>query len=409
MKINKKSVYVVLVSVLVFSSIPNYTLAIETFADYFPLLSEANAGEYILVYERDLISNEVVYDRGLYSRHIKQTPTEFQTIEVDDTYISPWSLVYENVTVDLNRTALAKYEETVYLFAAAEESNDGNLTIVATETEDNGDTWSDFVFVRNTTLPFDNFYCFDVTNKGTNLYLAYSFNQAGDKTQVMQIDPISYAILSESQAGNFFGSDFDLYTYTDRVYITSTEPLLQDQVRVTYTTTGNGIEGPTLLIDAPQVKIDEFNPTLVRWNDGFFLAAHDKLTDEFNPAQNITFDEYYLWGAWFEDVDEAGSLVHHTVVKDVADGYFRKDPTLSIYEGRIFISYQVGEGSRFGSGGTPDITFAFSADAQTWTKDFVGKISIFLNPGAYFVIATLGCFAIALPTLHFYDKRKKGK
>ncbi|OLS32084.1 MAG: hypothetical protein HeimAB125_12600, partial [Candidatus Heimdallarchaeota archaeon AB_125] len=86
MKINKKSVYVVLVSVLVFSSIPNYTLAVETFADYFPLLTDANDGEYMLVYERDLISNDVVYEKSLRSRTIRQTPTEFQIIETNDTH-----------------------------------------------------------------------------------------------------------------------------------------------------------------------------------------------------------------------------------------------------------------------------------------------------------------------------------
>jgi hypothetical protein len=409
MKLNKKSVYIILLSVLVFSSIPNYTLAIETFADYFPLLTEANDGEYMLVYERDFISNEVVYDQELRSRTIRQTPTEFQTIEIDDTTISKWDIEYDDVTISINHTALIKFGDTMYLLAAAEESIDGNLTFIATETEDNGATWEDWVFVQNTTLAFDAFYNFDVTHRGSNLYMAYSYNQAGDKTQVIQIDPISFNVLSETQASNYFGYDFKLYAYSDRVYITSTEPLLKDQVRVTYTLTGNGFEGPTLLIDAPQQKTEEFNPTMVRWNDGFFLAAQDMLTDEFNPAQNITFDEFFLWGAWFEDVDEPGSLVMHNVVKNVADGYFRKDPSLSVYEGRIFLSYQVGEGSRFGSGGTPDVTFAFSNDAQTWTTQFIGNISIILNPGAYFVIATLGCFIIAIPSLHFFDKYKKGK
>ncbi len=409
MKINKKSVYVVLVSVLVFSSIPNYTLAVETFADYFPLLTEANDGEYMLVYERDLISNDVVYDKGLYSRTIRQTPTEFQTIEIADTQISAWDLVYDNVTLAINKTALVKYDDSIFLFAAAEESNDGNLTFVATETEDNGATWSDYKFVKNTTIDFDNFYTFDVTSKGSNLYMAFSYNQAGDKTQVFNIDPVSLAILSETQSSDYFGFDFDLYTYEDRVYITSTVPFFLDQVRVTYTTTGNGFEGPTLYIDPPQLKIEEFNPTMVRWNDGFFLAAQDLLLDNFNPAQNITFDEFFLWGAWFEDVDEESTLVYHTVVKGVADGYYRKDPSLSTYEGRIFLSYEVGEGSRFGSAGTPDVLFAFSSDAQTWTKDFIGKISLFLNPGAYFVMATLGCFALAVPSFIFYDKYKKGK
>ena len=120
-------------------------------------------------------------------------------------------------------------------------------------------------------------------------------------------------------------------------------------------------------------------------------------------------NEFFFWGAWFEDVDEESTLVYHTVVKGVADGYYRKDPSLSTYEGRIFLSYEVGEGSRFGSAGTPDVLFAFSSDAQTWTKDFIGKISLFLNPGAYFVMATLGCFALAVPSFIFYDKYKKGK
>ena len=415
MKIDKKSIYVVFVSVLVFSSIPNYTLAIETFADYFPLLTEVNNGEYMLVYERDWISNEVVYEQALYSRNIKKTPTEFQTIEIEDTYITPWTIDFDGFEVRLNRTALVTFGDTTYLFGAAEGVDTGNLTFVATETSDNGATWEEVVVVQNTTIPFDDFFCFDVTYRGSNLYLAYSYDSLPDRTQIVNIDPISYGILSETLAGDYFGFDFKLYPATidaeERIYITSTEPGLMEEVRVTYTLTGvDFFPVMEMRIEAPEKKTEDFNPTMIWWEaeEKFFLVAQDKLTDEYNPAQNITFDEYYLWGASFDDVDDT-SVDMHMVVKDVADGYFRKDPSLETYEGRIFLSYQVGEGSRFGSGGTPDITFAFSADAQVWTKDFIGKISIFLNPGSYFVIATLGCFALAIPSIIFYNRFKKGK
>lgn len=409
MKINKKLFYVTFISVLVISSIPNYTLAIETFSDDLPQLTAGNQGEYLMVYIRNSISNEVIYDRNIFSRNIRKTPTEFQTIENNDTLVTPLRFILDDITVYINKTAIITFNEITYLFMAAHEMISGNLTFLATETTDNGRSWSDLSYFLNTTLAFDDFYNFDIAYKGENLYLAYSYNLVGDKTQVLNIDPDDYDVLSETQAGDYFGVDLKLYSYDDRVYILSTDPLLKEQVRITYTTIGYGFEALPLFLDAPQLLTDEFNPTMVRWNDGFFMAAHDKLTDEFNPAQNITFDEYYLWGAWFEDVDEPNSIVYHTVVRDTADGYFRKDPSLEVYEGRLFLSYQYGEGSRFGSAGTPDVTFAFSADSQTWTNDFIGKISVFLNPGAYFVIATIGCFALAVPSIFFYNKFKKGK
>ena len=409
MKINKKLFYVTFISVLVISSIPNYTLAIETFSDDLPQLTAGIQGEYLMVYIRNSISNQVIYDRNIFSRNIRKTPTEFQTIENNDTLVTPLRFVLDDITVYINKTAILTFNEITYLFMAAHEIISGNLTFLATATTDNGRSWSDLSYFLNTTLAFDDFYNFDVAYKGENLYLAYSYSQAGDKTRVFMIDSEDYTVLSETQAGNYFGVDFKLYPYDGRIYILSTEPFLKQQVRITYTLIGFGFEGPTLLFDAPQLLTDEFNPTMVRWNDGFFMAAHDKLTDEFNPAQNITFDEYYLWGAWFEDVDEPNSIVYHTVVRDTADGYFRKDHSLEVYEGRIFLAYQYGEGRRFGSAGTPDVTFAFSADSQTWTNDFIGKISVFLNPGAYFVIATIGCFALAVPSFFFYNKYKKGK
>ncbi len=409
MKINKKLLYITFISVLVISSIPNYTLAVETFADDLPLLAKGNQEEYMMIYVRSSISREVIYDRNVFSRNIRKTPTEFQTIENDDTVVTPLRFELDDITVHINKTAIITYNDKTYLFMAVHERISDNLTFLVTDTTDNGRTWSDLNYFLNTTLAFDGFYNFDVAYRGENLYLAYSYNQEGDKTKVFNIDSEDYAVLSESQAGNYFGVDFKLYPYDGRVYILSTEPFLKRQVRITYTTTGNGFEGPTLLFDAPQLLTEEFNPTMVRWNDGFFMAAHDKLTDVFNPEQNITFDEYSLWGAWFEDVDEPNSIEYHTVVTDKADGYFRKDPTLEVYEGRLFLSYQYGEGSRFGSAGTPDIVFAFSSDSQTWTNDFIGKISVFLNPGAYFAIATIGCFVLIVPSLYFYNKYKKGK
>lgn len=410
MKINKKLFFVTFISVLVISSIPNYTLAIETFSDHQPCLTAGNQEEYLMVYIRNSISNEVIYERNIFSRNIRKTPTEFQIIEDDDTLVTPLRFELDDITVHINKTAIITFNDLTYLFMAAHETNSGNLTFLVTVTSDNGRTWSDLVYFLNTTLAFDNnFYNFDVAYIGENFYLAYSYNLVGNKTQVFHIDSEDFAVLSETQAGNYFGVDFKLYPYDGRVYILSTEPFLKQQVRITYTTIGFGFEGPTLLLDAPQLLTDEFNPTMVRWNNGFFMAAHDKLTDEFNPAQNITFDEYYLWGAWFEDVNEPNSVEYHTVVRDTADGYFRKDPSLAVYEGKLFLSYQYGEGSRFGSAGTPDITFAFSSDSQTWTHDFIGNVSIFQNPGSYFVIATIGCFALVVPSLFFYNKYKKGK
>ncbi len=409
MKINKKLFYVTFMFVLVISSIPNYTLAVETFSDHQPCLTAGNQEEYLMVYIRNSISREVIYERNIFSRNIRKTPTEFQIIEDDDTLVTPLRLELDDITVNINKTAIITFNDLTYLFMSAHETNSGNLTFLVTVTSDNGRTWSDLVYFLNTTLVFDNFYNFDVAYRGENLYLAYSYNLVVNKTQVFNIDPEDFAVLSETQAGNYFGVDFKLYPYDGRIYILSTDPFLKQQVRITYTTIGFGFEGPTLLLDAPQLLTDEFNPTMVRWNNGFFMVAHDKLTDEFDPAQDITFDEFYLWGAWFEDVNEPNSVEYHKVIRDTADGYFRKDPSLAVYEGKLFLSYQYGEGSRFGSAGTPDITFAFSSDSQTWTHDFIGNVSVFLNPGAYFVIATIGCFALAIPSLFFYNKYKKGK
>ncbi len=409
MKINKKLFYITFISVLVISSIPNYTLAVETFADDLPQLTAGNQGEYLMVYIRSSISREVIYARNIFSRNIRKTPTEFQTIENNDTLVTPLRFVLDDITVHINKTAIITFNDITYLFMAAHEIISDNLIFLATDTTDNGRTWSDLFYFLNTTLAFDYFYNFDVAYIGENLYFAYSYNQTIAKTNVFHIDPEDYTVLSETQAGSYFGVDFKLYPYDGRVYILSTEPFLKQQVRITYTIIGYAFEGPTLLFDAPQLLTDEFNPTMVRWNDGFFMAAHDKLTYVFNLAQDITFDEYYLWGAWFKDVDEPNSIEYHTVVRDTADGYFRKDPSLEVYEGRIFLSYQYGEGSRFGSAGTPDVTFAFSADSQTWTNDFIGKISALLNPGAYFVVATIGCFALVVPFVFFYNKYKKGK
>ena len=234
MKINKKLFYVTFISVLVISSIPNYTLAIETFSDDLPQLTAGNQGEYLMVYIRNSISNEVIYDRNIFSRNIRKTPTEFQTIENNDTLVTPLRFILDDITVYINKTAIITFNEITYLFMAAHEMISGNLTFLATETTDNGRSWSDLSYFLNTTLPFDDFYNFDVAYKEENLYLAYSYTQASDKTKVFNIAPEDYTVLSETQAGNYFGVDFKLYPYDGRIYILSTEPFLKQQVRTWY-------------------------------------------------------------------------------------------------------------------------------------------------------------------------------
>ncbi|MBY9001865.1 MAG: hypothetical protein KGD64_13180 [Candidatus Heimdallarchaeota archaeon] len=411
MKFSKKWLFMLIIGFILFSSFPQSTYGVVFYTDYMPHLDAGNNEEYVLIYKYDTISNDRVIEEDLKSRICRRTPTEFQTVESDDTLITTWDFVYEGRSIASNQTDLVYFISRSYVFIAAEDTTSGNLAIFATFSEDNGRTWEELQWVHNSTVTFDYFLGFGATNLASDLFVAYSYkiNPAGTIkfTETLSIDPLSLAVKSETASVDYYGDDFDFYSHENNVYIVSTYENELDEkfVRLTYTTSGTSLT-TSALFTSPYGLVDTFEPTVVAWNDGFFVVAHDLILDVYDITQNITFAEYILWGAYISDLADPNTITYHTIVKALAEGYTRKSPSLSLYEGQLFVAFELTEGTQFG-GGRPEIAFSFSTNGDTWTDNYMGDFKIYFNPGIFFAIATVGCFAIVLPMNLIVSKTKK--
>ncbi|MHA1815309.1 MAG: hypothetical protein ACTSX1_04835, partial [Candidatus Heimdallarchaeaceae archaeon] len=253
---------------------------------------------------------------------------------------------------------------------------------------------------------------FGAANLATDLFIAYSYkiNPAGSvkRTEILTIDPISLEVETADVSTDYYGDDFDLLTHENVIYVVSTyeDFFTERSVRVTSTTTGTSLPGSTAYLMSPYNLVDFFEPAIVAWNDGFFIVAHDLIEDIFDEIQNITFTEHILWGAFVGNLADPNTITYHNVVKEEAEGYTRKSPSLSTYEGQIFLAFELTEGTKLG-GGRPEVAFSFSTNGNKWTDNFMGDFKIYFNPGIFFAIATVACFAIVLPVYVIISKTKK--
>lgn len=412
MKFSRKWLYMILVGFMIFSILPQTSQGVVFYTDFMPVLGEGNDGEYVLVYKYDTISNEQVVDEDLKSRRCVSTPTEFQTVEADDTHVSEWDFTYEGRPIETNQTDTIYLDSKNYLFLATEDRFSDNLTFFVFVTEDNGINWGEVQWVYNTTVKMNMFLGFGVSYTATNIVVAYSYkiNPAGTvkRTEVLKLSRTSLGFVSNSYSSEYYGDDFDLINENDVIYIASTYTGTGDQkyVRVTSTIDGITLQLSNIMLIPPYNLAEQFEPSIIAWNDGFFVVAHDLIEDIFDETQNITFTEYMLWGASFSSLSEPDSVSNHTVIKSVSDGYYRKSPSLSVYRNQIFLAFELGEGTRLG-GGRPEIAFSFTANGNTWTDNYMGTFTIYFNPGILFAIATVGCFIIVLPVYLIISKTKK--
>ncbi|MCG3215648.1 MAG: hypothetical protein KAS63_02960 [Candidatus Heimdallarchaeota archaeon] len=421
MKVQKKLLLIVLVSLVALSSIPRSIQGVDLHADSAASLVEGANEEYLVVFRYDRISNDRVVEEQIRARLCKRTPTEFQTIDVNDLVVTSKDFEFSDREYSINQTELVYLDGIAYLLLAVEEIASTNLVFFIMTSEDNGLTWSNYRFLTNTSTIFTNFNWFDAVKTQNQVFIAYSFRLTSSINRTMRFFVEKFPLLSPStieQTSVHYGDDFELFNYDNVVYLVSTDPTGLEpfsQVRLT-TVSSNGMlfSGVTALMGAPENRAAYFNPSVTYWENGFFVAAHDRRLDVYDVVQNISFEEYYLWGAKVEDFGPDGDLATEptvtsiVVVKEDTDGYYRMDPSVTVYLGEIFIAYTVGEGRRFG-GGWPEIGFSFSKDGKTWTNDYLGTFSLFLNPGIYFAIATVGLFVLAMPCLYFYNKFRKGK
>ncbi len=413
MKFSKKWLFSILIGFIIFSTFPQSTYGVVFYTDFMPHISEGNNEEYVLIYKYDTISNDKVVFEELKSRRCRLTPTEFQTAESDDTLIITWDFVYEGREIRSNKTDLVFLNSRSYVFIATKDIASGNLSFFATFSEDNGATWEDIQWVFNTSVRFDYFIDFAVANIDLDLFLAYSYkiNPSGTIkfTEILTLDPISLDVELSAVSADYYGDDFELYTHENNTYVVSTyEDAFTDKsvVRLSYTSTGTSLNGPTVYITPPYGLVDYFEPSIVAWNDGFFVVGQDLIEDIYDEVQNITFTEHLLWGAYIGNITDDSTITYHTVVKDEAAGYTRKSPSISTYKGQIFVAFELIEGTKLG-GGRPEVAFSFSTNGDTWTDNYMGDFKIYFNPGIFFAIATVGCFAIVLPVYLISSKVKK--
>ena len=412
MKFSKKWLFSILICFIIFSSFPQTTSGAVFYTDYMPRITEGNNEEYVLIYKFDTISNDKVVFEELKSRRCRRTPTEFQTAESDDTLVITWDFVYEGREIRSNKTDIVYFNNRSYVFIAAHDKTSGDLSFFSTYSKDNGITWEDIQWVFNSSVKINYFIEFGVTSLDTDLFIAYSYkiNPSGTVkfTKILTIDPLSLNVKLDDISTDYYGDDFELYTHENNIYVVSTyEDAFTDRsVRLTYTSTGTSLDGPTVFLTSPYAIVDYFEPTVVAWNDGFFVVGHDLIEDIYDVAQNITFTEHLLWGAYVGNLADDTTITYHIVVKSEAEGYTRKSPSLSTYEGQIFVAFELTEGIKLG-GGRPEIAFSFSTNGNTWTDNYMGDFKIYFNPGIFFAIATVVCFAITMPVYLIVGKAKK--
>ena len=430
MKFSKKLLVFIFDFALTLTSIPNYTSAIVTYADLGPVTVEGSNGEYVMVFVQDTISNEVSVEQNIKSRTMRRLPTEFQIEEINDTEILSETFEFNGTEYYTNQTDVAYLNGFCYLFIAAEDLTTNNVTFLALKSDNNGVSWSEPTLILNTSIIYgeDSYFCFDLVTKGSELVLGYGygFEQIlGNETyyltsaDVLEIDPDTLNVTDSFFIGSGFGKDFEFYNYNDDILVIYTEEsglvhtVEFEELDDTYSTVAT-----IGSFEPPYDVLSIMKPTVTYWLGQFYMIAQDNLTDVIDVGQDIVKSETFLWGKSFEVTQGlfgleaiAGTIQDHVIIKDQDnfDGYYRREPSLSVYEDRLFLTFIVGRGDRFGGKGWPGVAFAFSADGDTWTSNFLGDYSFFMNLGTYFIIGTVGLFAIVYPSYLVYTKRIKGK
>lgn len=429
MKFKKEWIVFIFVFSIVLTSIPNYTNAIITYAEYGPTTVEGSDGEHVMVFVQDRISNEVSVDQHIKSRTMRRLPTEFQIEEINDTEIMLESFNFNGTDYYTNQTDVVYLDGVSYLFIAAHDQITDNLTFFALTSENNGVSWGELALVYNTSVTYgnDTYYAFDAINKDDGLVLSYSYGAEVNLSgiiyyvvvnDVLEIDPDTLEITDTFYVASGFGKDFQFYNHNDDLLVIySEESGLTSTVQFDQLDDSYSIVSSIITLDPPNNLVILLQPTVTYWLDRFYVVAQDNLADVVDADQGIIKIESFLWGTSFK-VEQgffgleaiSSTIQEHNVIKSIDnfDGYYRKDPCLSVYEDRLFLTFIVGRGSRFGSKGWPGAAFAFSADGDTWTNNYLGEYSFFMNLGTYFVIGTVGLFAVVYPSYLVYSKKTKG-
>ncbi len=432
MKIMKKLVITFFLCFVVISMVPYTSQGVVFHSSTKGHLTSATNDEYLLVYRDATISNDRIISEDFRSRRCVNTPTEFQTIESNDSLITNYDIEYplnyvsdgHEATHLINQTALVYLNEIAYVFMAAEQVDNGNLTFFISYSENNGITWSDLIWIYNTSAQFLNYLWFDASHTPTNqLVLAFSYERAPtfiESTTILTINPSNFQIINTFDFfdPNFYGTDFEFYfdDTANQLYCTMTD-LMRDQVKIVRVNTLDFtfFTGATNYVDPPHVRneaevtITLYHPCLTYWDfkESYVLVAQDVLIDIYDLDQDIIFEEFFLWAAVFEEIT-SNPTQYFNVSKAVSDGFYRMEPSITIYEDYIFVSFEVSEGHRYG-GGWPNIAFSFSKDGKIWTDHYMGGFTFYDNLGTYFALATVGCFAVVLPSYYFISKTKKPK
>lgn len=426
MKTSRKLPLIMIISMLVLSSIPSGVQALKIYGYYGFAFTEGNDQEYVLVYKKDIVETDIVQDREIYSRRIYKTPTEFRTeYEEDDVKISQLEFEIDDHKYFIMNTSLVKHNEVVYLMVAARDLTSNKLVIYATYTEDNGNSWQkfsteteigtlDYTSIITSDISFTSFYCFDSVVFQGNITLVYTFRDGirGNSTIVSfnpDLTSLEFKMANEQLGENeytkkdayYMGLDFDLHEHEDRIYVVYSD--VRGYIRFTYLLEDGVNLARATIIDPPVGDTDIFNPTLVFWNDGFYIIGQDKHSTFVNQVQLF---ELHLWGVWIEDVGRETTMVENPIIgKNYHDGFYEQKSLLTTYLDDLVVVYERGDSSK--GGGLPDIGFFFSDDGEQWTTKYLGDMSLFKNIGFIFFVATIGVFIVVLPSYIFIKKSKK--
>ncbi len=409
---------------LVLSSIPSGVQALKIYGYYGYAFTEGTNQEYVLVYKKDILETDIIQNQEIFSRRVYKTPTEFRTeFEEDDVKISQLEFEIEDHTYFIMNMSLVELNSLVYLVVAARNTSSNKINIFATFTEDNGDSWQkfstetelntlDYTCILTSEVSYTSFYCFDAVAFQGNVTFVYTFRDGIRRNStIVSFDPtgIPYKMADEpldedeytKKDADYMGLDFDLYEHSDRIYVVYS---YREDIRFTYLLEdGVNLSRDATLIEPPVGDTDIFNPTLVFWNEGFYIIGQDKHSTIVNQVEIF---ELHLWGVWIEDVGRDSTIVECDVVgKSYHDGFYEQKSLLSTYEEDLIVVYERGDSSM--GGGLPDVGFFFSDDGVQWTTKYLGDVNIFTNLGFIFFVATIGVFIVVLPSYIFIKKNKK--
>lgn len=409
---------------LVLSSIPSGVQALKIYGYYGYAFTEGTNQEYLLVYKKDIMETDIIKDREIYSRLIYKTPTEFRTeYEEDDVIISKLEYEIADHKYFVMNMSLVTLNSFTYLIVAARNLTSNKLVIFATFTENNGISWQkfstetelgtlDYTCLLTSDISYTSFYCFDSIAFKGNITFVYTFRDGIQRNStIVSFDPtgLPFKMADEQldadkytrEDAYYMGQDFDLYEHEGRIYVVYTD-INRGYVRFTYLLEDGVNLATATTIEPPIGDTDILNPTIVFWNDGFYIVGQDKHSTFIEQVQLF---ELHLWGVWIEDVGRESTMIEYFLGKTYHDGFYEKKSLLTTYKDNLVVVYERGHSSK--GGGYPDIGFFFSDDGEQWTTKYLGEMNLFTNLGFILFVATIGVFIIVLPSYIFIKKNKK--